>query len=76
MRFYRFAGETVILLGIITGVTMALSQIGILVDLEQTIDDIGVAQFTADHPSPHPRVVVVAIDDDTIAELPARFTGQ
>ena len=42
LRFYRFAGETAILLGIITGVTMVLSQIGVLVELEQTIDDIGV----------------------------------
>ena len=49
LRFYRFAGETAILLAIITGVTMVLSQIGVLVELEQTIDDIGVAVEDLEH---------------------------
>ncbi len=57
-------------LAVLAGVLLANSRIGDRVD--QLVEDVAVAYHTPFAAKPHPRVVVVAIDDATIDRLPVR----
>ncbi len=71
-RRARFAAESALLLVFVTALAAALSEFGILQQIERGIDDVALAYFSDDAAQPHSRVAVIEIDDETIARHPPR----
>ena len=68
----RFIIESVLIIALITGVVIAAQYTKAVDYGEKVIDDIAVANLTPNVKNSHPRVAVVAIDEKTINQLPAR----
>ena len=68
----RFIVESVLIIALITAVAYWSQTTRPIGFFETFIDDIGVANYTPNAAKPHDRVVVVAIDDATIEQLPWR----
>ena len=68
----RFIVESVLIIALITGVVIAAQYTKAIDYGEKVIDDIAVANLTPNVKNSHPLVAVVAIDEKTINQLPAR----
>ncbi len=71
-RSSRFLIESALMVALIAGGVIALVDTKVISDIEQLFDDVAVAYHTPAVAESHPRIAVVAIDDDTIETLPAR----